>query len=76
MIKDKAVPDENRVDLIGEINEVFAEKIKDALAVAMVTREGEVLIHYAAQGRVSKDPADAAYILNMIKELSDGDSSS
>jgi len=69
------VSDENKADLIEEINEVFADKIKDALAVAMVTREGEVLFHYAAQGRVNKDPADAAYILKMIKQLSDDDNS-
>lgn len=58
-------------DLILEINKVFAEKISNALAIAMVTRDGEVLYHYAATGAVNKDPKDAAYIINMINALSE-----
>ncbi len=61
---------EDDFDAIEEINKVFGEKINNALAVAMVTRDGEVLFHYAAQGQINKDPADAAYVLKMIENLS------
>lgn len=58
---------------LQEINEVFAERAKDALAIAMVTRSGEVLYHYAAKGAFNHDAGDAAYVMRMIKKLSESD---
>ncbi|MFZ8201822.1 hypothetical protein [Alteromonas portus] len=56
---------------IDQINQVFSEKAKDALAIAMVTRTGEVLFHYAATGASSNDVANASYVIEMIKTLSE-----
>jgi|TARA_R110000751_G_scaffold237857_1_gene338758 hypothetical protein len=66
--------EEHNNEAIDAINEAFSEKISNALAIAMVTRDGEVLFHYAAKGRVNKDPGDAAQIIKMIKELSEKES--
>lgn len=63
--------DSESFDPIEEINCVFSEKIHNAIAVAMVTRNGQVLFHYAAKGRISKDPGDAAYVIKMIQELTE-----
>lgn len=56
---------------LSEINKVFSEKAKEALAIAMVTQSGEVLYHYAATGGVNHSVEDAAYVIEMIKKLSD-----
>ena len=58
---------------LKEINEVFSEKAKDALAIAMVTRSGEVLYHYAARGEINRNAGDAAYVMRMIEELFQSD---
>jgi hypothetical protein len=55
---------------LDQINKMFSEKAKDALAIAMVTKTGEVLYHYAATGGSSNKVEDAAYVVEMIKTLS------
>ena len=61
---------ESNQSSLDQINQVFSEKAKDALAIAMVTKNGEVLYHYAATGGSSKKVEDAAYVVEMIKALS------
>uniref|UniRef100_UPI004048ACB0 hypothetical protein n=1 Tax=Rheinheimera sp. TaxID=1869214 RepID=UPI004048ACB0 len=62
---------EKEQSALSQINEVFSEKAKNALAIAMVTQSGEVLYHYAATGGMSHNVEDAAYVIEMIKKLSD-----
>lgn len=55
---------------LDDINELFSEKAKEALAIAMVTQSGEVLYHYAATGSFSRSAEEAERVIALIKELS------
>lgn len=63
--------DDTEFPALDQLNEIFSEKAKEALAIAMVTKNGEVLYHFAARGSMTHDAGDAAYILDMIKTLTD-----
>lgn len=63
--------DDTELPALDQLNEIFSEKAKEALAIAMVTKNGEVLYHFAARGSITHDAGDASYILDMIKTLTD-----
>lgn len=59
----------NNSGALKEINEVFSDLAKDALAIAIVTKEGTVAYHYAANGHMSQSIEDASFVIDMIKQL-------
>ena len=54
---------------LNQINEVFSDLAKDALAIALVTQDGKVAYHYSATGHMSYSVEDAAFVIDMIKQL-------
>ncbi|CCQ09167.1 hypothetical protein PALB_10 [Pseudoalteromonas luteoviolacea B = ATCC 29581] len=54
-----------------DINEVFKEMVDEAVAFAIVGKDGQVAYSYAQNIKINFDPNDASLILKMIAQLSD-----
>lgn len=54
-----------------DINEMFKEMVDEAVAFAIVGKDGQVAYSYAQNIKINFDPHDASHILKMIAQLSD-----
>lgn len=52
-----------------EMNELFKEMVDDAIAFAVVTKDGMVGFHYAKHGSINTDPKAASTIISTVASL-------
>lgn len=52
-----------------EMNNVYKDMVDNALALAVVTRDGSVAFHYAKQGGINTDPNAASAIIGTVADL-------
>ena len=54
-----------------DVNNMFKEMIDEAVAFAIVGKDGQIAYSYAQNIKINFDPHDASHILKMIAQLSD-----
>ncbi len=54
-----------------DVNNIFKEMIEEAVAFAIVGKDGQVVYSYAQNIKINFDPHDASKIIEMIAQLTD-----
>lgn len=52
-----------------EMNDLFKEMVDDAIAFAVVAKDGMVGFHYAKHGSINTDPKAASTIISTVARL-------